>query len=58
MWNLEKNSIDDLICKTEIQTQTYRINVWTPRGGKGEGGMNQRLELTYITIDTMSKIDN
>ena len=22
MWNLEKNGIDDLICKTEIETQT------------------------------------
>ena len=53
MWNLEKNSIDDLICKTEIQTQTYKTNAWTPRRGKGEGGMNWRLELTYTTIDTM-----
>ena len=23
-----KNDIDDLICKTEIETQTQRTNVW------------------------------
>ena len=32
----EKIGIDDLIYKTEIETQTYRTNVWIPRG-KGEG---------------------
>ena len=39
MWNLEKNGIDDFICKTEIETQKQRTNAWTPKG-KGEGGMN------------------
>ena len=28
-----KNDIDDLICKTEIETQTQRTNVWV--GGNG-----------------------
>ena len=32
MWNPEKNGIDDLICKAEIETQTQRTNVWMPRG--------------------------
>lgn len=27
-----KNGIDDLICKAEIETQMYRINIWMPRG--------------------------
>ena len=27
-----KNGISDLICKTEIETQMQRTNVWTPRG--------------------------
>ena len=27
-----KNGIDDLICKTETETQTQRTNIWTPSG--------------------------
>ena len=34
MWNL-KNGIDDLICKAEIETQTWRTNIWIPRGKVG-----------------------
>ena len=34
MWNLE-NDIDELICKTVAETQTYRTNVWIPRGERG-----------------------
>ena len=38
IYGIQKNGIDDLIYKTEIETQTQRTNVWTPRGGKvGEG---------------------
>ena len=34
---IQKNGTDDLMCKTEIETQTQRTNIWTPRGsGKGE----------------------
>ena len=29
-----EDGIDDLICKAELETQTQRINIWTP-GGKG-----------------------
>ena len=39
MWNLE-NGIDDLICKAEIETQTYSTNIWIPRGKGGEVGRN------------------
>ena len=44
---IQKNGIDDLICKTEIETQMQRTNVWIP-GGKG-GGMRgiRSLGLTY-----------
>ena len=31
----EKTGMDDLIYKAEIETQTYRTNVWISRG-KGE----------------------
>ena len=38
-WNhicgIQKNGVDDLICKAEIETQTQRTNVWTPSGERG-----------------------
>ena len=38
MWNLDvENGTDDIICKTEIETQTYRTNIWTPRDKSGVG---------------------
>ena len=39
MWNLEKNGIDDLICKAEIETQIQKTNIWIPRGKQGVGGI-------------------
>ena len=31
---IQKNGIDDFICKTEIEKQMQRTNIWTPRGEK------------------------
>ena len=33
---IQKNGMDDLICKAEIETQSERTNVWTPKR-KGGG---------------------
>ena len=33
---IQKSGIDDVICKTDIKTQTKRANMWTPKG-TGEG---------------------
>jgi len=35
MWNL-KNDTDELIYKTEIDSQTVKTNLWLPKG-KGGG---------------------
>ena len=35
---VQKNGIDDLICKAEIETQTQRTNIWMPRGEWDELG--------------------
>ena len=35
---IQKNHIDELIYKAEIETQTQRTNIWIPRG---EGGWNE-----------------
>ena len=32
---IQKNDTDDHICKAEIETQTQRTNVWTPKGKQG-----------------------
>ena len=29
---IQKNDTDELICKEEIETQTYRTDIWIPRG--------------------------
>ena len=34
---IQKNGIDEPVCKTEIETQMQRINVWTPRRESGGG---------------------
>ena len=30
MWNLKKNDINELIYKTEIDSQTQKTNLWLP----------------------------
>ena len=52
-----KNGIDDVICKTDIKTQTKRANMWTPKG-TGEGCWTGRSGLAIYVIDPMDKIDN
>ena len=51
---IQKNGIDEPICKVEIETQTWRTNVWTPRREKWSE-MNWEIG---IDIYTLSKIDN
>ena len=37
---IQRKDIDDLICKTEIETQTQRTNVWIPsRDGESCAGL-------------------
>ena len=38
MWNLKKKDADELIYKTETDSQTQEINVWLWEGKKGEKG--------------------
>ena len=35
---IQKNHIDEPVCKAEIETQMYRTEVWTPGG---EGGRDE-----------------
>ena len=48
MWNL-KNGTDEPMCKAEIETQTQRTKVQTPRG-KRPGGKNREVETDIYTL--------
>ena len=37
MWNLKRKDTNELIYKTETDSQTQRRNLWLP-GGEGWGG--------------------
>ena len=51
MWNLKKNQKDtnDLICKTERDSQTYKTNLWLPKG-KGGWGINWEIGINTYTL--------
>ena len=55
MWNL-KSDKNELIYKTEIDSQTWKTNLWLPRGkGRGGGGINWEFGINIHT--TIYKID-
>ena len=49
MYRIQKNGIDDLICKTETETQTQRTNIWS-QGGKKWGGMKWEFGIDIYTL--------
>ena len=55
MWNL-KYDTNKLIYQTETDSQTWKTNLWLPKGREGEGGMKwefgiSRYKLQYIKIN-------
>ena len=55
MWNLKKGT-NELIYKTEIESQMYKTNLWLPRG---QGGRGIKWEIGTDNIHTtIYKIDN
>ena len=53
---IQKNGINGLICKAEIETQLQRSNIWIPRG-KGVWEELGGWDWHIYTIDTMHKRD-
>ena len=45
-----KMGIAGLIYKAEIETQTWRTNVWIPRGKRGGGGKNWKIGIDIYTL--------
>ena len=48
MWNL-KNDTNELIYKTEIDSQPQETNFWLPKG-KGWGGINEEFGSNIYTL--------
>ena len=40
MWNLKNNDTNELIYKTETDSQIWRINLWGVSKGEREEGIN------------------
>ena len=55
MWSV-KNDMNELIYKTETDSQTQETNVWLPKGKGSRGGINQEVGINIYT--TIYKIDN
>ena len=54
---IQKNGTDEPVCKAEIETQTQRTNVWTPRGERG-GGINWEIGIEIYTLIRIKWITN
>ena len=37
IWNLKKTNTNELVYETEIDSETYRTNLWLPKGEGREG---------------------
>ena len=48
MWDL-KNNPNESIYKTETDSQTWKINLWLPKGKGGWGGINEELGINIYT---------
>ena len=55
---IQKNGIDELVCKAETETQMQRTNVWTPMGESGGGGMNWEIGIDMYTTICIKQITN
>ena len=55
MWNLKENGTNEIIYKTEADSQTQKTNLWLP---KGKGGINQELGIKIYTLLYIKYITN
>ena len=49
MWNL-KSDTNELIYKTETDSQAQKTNLWLPKGKGGGGGINQEFGNNIYTL--------
>ena len=59
MWNLKKKkNTNELICKTEIDSQTQKTNLGLPKGKGGKGGINYEFGVNRYTVLYAKQINN
>ena len=59
MWNLKKNDTNELIYKTEIDSQAQKTNLWLPKGKGGVGrGINHKFGINIYTLLYIKQITN
>ena len=56
IYGILKNNTNELIYKTETDSQRWKTNLWLPKGKGGEGWINEeyginRYTLVYIIVD-------
>ena len=51
MWNLKRNDTNELIYKTETDPQTYRMNLWLPKGTDSWGVWDQHGHTAVFKTD-------
>ena len=62
----QNNGTDEQVCRTEVETEMWRTNVWTPRGEHGGGGgggggggvMNWEIGIDMYTLMCIKWITN
>ena len=54
----QKNGTDEPVCSAEVETQMYRTNVWTPRGGGDGGVLNWAIGIDMYTLMCIKLMTN
>ena len=57
MWNL-KYDTNELIYKTEMDSQTEKANLWLPKGKGGGGGINYEYGISRYKLLHIKLINN
>ena len=57
MWNL-KYDTNELIYKTETDSQMWKTNLWLPKGKGSEGGINQEFWISRHKLLYIKQINN
>ena len=57
MWNL-KYGTNELICKTGTNSQTQKINLWSPKGKEGGGGIDEEFGISRYKLLYIKEINN
>ena len=53
-YDIQKNGIDECICKEEIKMQIWRMDLWTL--GEGRGGTNRESSIGIYTLPCVKQI--